>query len=111
MEIKGNTVVFYKTPQSAAPSDNDIAYTGEYKDLGDVDINGRIWRHFQTGLDLPYTHLLLLPAEADAPGKTMMHFHFRYGKDLETLRNAEGWYPTMTLYDSTDDLLINHMTN
>ena len=111
MDISGNTVVFYKTPQSAARSSTGVAYKAEYQDLGGVDINGRIWRHFATSAAVPYAHLLLLPAEADVPGKTMMHFHFRYGKDLETIKNAEGWYATMTLYDSTDDLLIGHMTN
>ncbi|GHV51583.1 hypothetical protein AGMMS49579_07210 [Spirochaetia bacterium] len=109
--IEGNSITFYQAPQQSAGSSNGIAYRAVYQDDGDVDINGRIWRHFETTADIPYKHLLLLPAEADVPGETMMHFHFRYGKDPDTIKNTEGWFATMTLYDSTDDLLIGHMTH
>lgn len=109
MDISGNTVRFFRDPPNAARS--GAAYQAEYADRGDVDINGRKWRHFETAAAVPYTHLLLLPAEADVPGETMMHFHFRYGNDLSALKNAEGWYATMVSSDSTDDLLIGHMTH
>jgi Zn/Cd-binding protein ZinT len=111
MGITGNEIRFYNASQCSANATDGVVYKGTYRDMGDVDINGRVWRYFQTSAGIPYVHLLLLPAEADEPGKTMKHFHFRYGKDLETIKNAEGWYATMTLYDSTDDLLIGHMTH
>jgi zinc transport system substrate-binding protein len=109
--ITRDTITFYQEPQTVPISGDGIAYQGNYTDAGEVDINGRIWRHFETSEDLPYTHLLFLPVDADVPGETMLHFHFRYGKDLETLKNQEGWYPTMIAYDTTDELIIGHITH
>jgi zinc transport system substrate-binding protein len=111
MGMAGDTVTFYRSPQKSANSGSGIAYKAGYQDGGDVDINGRIWRHFFTAADIPYKHLLLLPAEADEPGVTMMHFHFRYGADLETIKAAENWYATMTAFDSPVEFLINHMVH
>jgi zinc transport system substrate-binding protein len=110
MGITGDTVTFYRAPQTSAGSSSGIAYKAAYQDGGNVDINGRPWRHFFTAADIPYKHLLLLPAEADEPGVTMVHFHFRYGTDLETIKAAENWYATMTAFDSPIEFLINHMT-
>jgi zinc transport system substrate-binding protein len=68
------------------------------------------WKHFETAEEVPYKHLIILPAEADIPGETMIHFHFRYGSDLDKLLAADGWFATMIAYDSTMDLLVGHMT-
>ncbi|MDR0562591.1 MAG: metal-binding protein ZinT [Spirochaetaceae bacterium] len=111
MGITRDTVTFYLEPQTVPISDEGIAYQADYADAGDVDINGRIWRHFETSADIPYKHLLFLPVDADVPGETMLHFHFRYGSDLETIKNSEGWYATMVAYDTTDELIIGHITH
>jgi zinc transport system substrate-binding protein len=111
MGITDSGVTFYTASQTSAGSTTGTAYKADYTDRGSVDIGGRGWRHFETAADIPYKHLLLLPAEADVPGQTMMHFHFRYGKDLEALKSADSWYATMIAYDSTDDLIIGHMTH
>jgi zinc transport system substrate-binding protein len=111
MGIQGDTITFYTAPWTTAGSTPGAAYKADYRDRGNVDIGGRNWRHFETAANIPYKHLLLLPAEADVPGRTMVHFHFRYGSDLEAMKNAEGWYATMIAWDSTDALIIGHMTH
>jgi zinc transport system substrate-binding protein len=111
MRISADSITFYATSQKTANSNDNIVYTAPYSYAGPVDIGGRIWQHFETSSNNPYKHLLLLPAEADEPGKTMMHFHFRYGRDLDVMKSTDGWFPTMVQYDNNISLLIGHMTH
>lgn len=112
--IQGNTISFYKGLQFVAGAASNVEYKAAYAYRGEVSVDGggRVvtWKHFETIEDVPYKHFLLLPAEADIPGETMIHFHFRYGDDLDKLLAADGWFATMIAYDSTMDLLVNHMT-
>ncbi|MDR1971791.1 MAG: metal-binding protein ZinT [Treponema sp.] len=111
MNIAEGTVTFFQEPQTKANGTSGIAYRAAYQDGGEIDIGGRKWRHFFSAENIPYRHLIFLPAEADEPGVTMLHFHFRYGRDLETIKAAEGWYATMTSFDSPIQFIINHMTH
>jgi Zn/Cd-binding protein ZinT len=111
MSIAGDTITFYREPQSSAGSASGVLYKAVYEDGGYMNIGGRNWRHFYTTAGIPYKHLIFLPAEADEPGVTMMHFHFRYGAEPETVRDAEGWYATMTAFDSPLEFIVNHMTH
>ena len=110
--IEGDQIIFYGETQTTAGGGDNIVSQGLFVFVGEeADANGRLWAHFETEDSIPYTHLLLLPAEADAPGETMMHFHFRYGDDLSTLLASDGWYATMVAYDNEMPLLIGHMTH
>jgi zinc transport system substrate-binding protein len=109
--VTASSITFFTGPQTSANATSNVAYAAAYSDAGPVDIGGRIWQHFETSSNIPYKHLLLLPAEADEPGKTMVHFHFRYGQSLENLKNAEGWFPTMVQYDNSSSLIVGHMTH
>lgn len=114
MTIKGDAVTFnfYGKAEWRADSPSEASVTAKYKFVGEIKDNfDRSWSHFETTDASPYKHLLLNLPEADIPGKTMMHFHFRYGNDLNELKAAKGWFPTMTLYGSDLSLLVGHMTN
>ena len=109
--IDGQAVTFYSKTQDAEASTEDILATMNYTYKGEeTDDFDRTWSHFEADGDSPYPHLFLLPAEADGPGNTMMHFHFRYGSTVEELKGAEGWYATMIRCGSDIDLVIGHMT-
>jgi zinc transport system substrate-binding protein len=114
MGIQGDTITFYSQNQFVPGASSRIAYTARYAYKGEVSTSsgGRVtkWKHFETNDNVPYKHFIALPAEADIPGETMIHFHFRYGNDLDQLLAADGWYATMIAYDSTMDLLVGHMT-
>lgn len=113
MIINGDTVTFnfYNKAEWRANSPSKSSVTANYKFVGEIkDDFGRGWSHFEATGATPYKHLLLNLPEADIPGKTMMHFHFRYGNDLSELKAAKGWFPTMTLYGSDISLLVGHMT-
>jgi hypothetical protein len=101
--------------QPVAGAASNIAYKATYAYKGEVSTTndaGRVWtwKHFETTANVPYKHFIILPAEADIPGETMIHFHFRYGNDLDAMLAADGWFATMIAYDSTMDLLVGHMT-
>jgi zinc transport system substrate-binding protein len=115
MGIQGDTITVYNKIQPVAGAASDIAYKARYVYKGEVSTSnaaGRVWtwKHFETIADVPYKHFMILPAEADIPGETMIHFHFRYGNDLDAMLAADGWFATMIAYDSTMDLLVGHMT-
>lgn len=113
MIIKGDAVTynFYSKAEWHANSPSKSSVTAKYKFTGEIkDDFDRGWSHFEAVGAAPYKHLLLSPPETDIPGKTMTHFHFRYGNDLSELKAAKGWFPTMTLYDSDISLLVGHMT-
>lgn len=111
LRIKDGEITFYSKPQTSEGVADDAAASANYTYAGDeTDENGRKWSHFQTSDKAPYTHLILLPAEADVPGTTMRHFHFRYGDDLEALLASEDWFATMVEYDNDISLLVGHMT-
>lgn len=111
MAIDGDTITVYTQAQEAEGDGDNIEFSAAYTYTGQMeDANDRSWAHFETTEDVPQTHFLMLPAEADDPGKTMMHFHFRYGIDPNEMIAQDGWYATMIAYDSTDDLLVGHMT-
>jgi zinc transport system substrate-binding protein len=112
--VQGDTITFYSEKQFVPGASSHIAYTARYAYKGEVSTTsgGRVtnWKHFETNDNVPYKHFIALPAEADIPGETMIHFHFRYGNDLNQLLAADGWYATMIAYNSTIDLLVGHMT-
>jgi zinc transport system substrate-binding protein len=112
MEIQGDAITFYSKTQYVAGAASNIAAKATYVYKGEVSTNGGNvkWKHFETSDTVPYKHFMALPAEADIPGETMIHFHFRYGDDLDKMLAAEGWFATMIAYDSVMDLLIGHMT-
>lgn len=111
--IKGDSVTFndYRKDEYRMDLPDKDSPTAKYKFMGEIKDNfDRSWSHFEAMSAAPYKHLLLNLPEADIPGKTMMHFHFRYGNDLSELKAAKGWFPTMTLYGSDISLLVGHMT-
>ena len=109
MVIEGDEIAFY---DASLTDDAEPTAKAAYAFMGMVkDANDREFAHFEAVGDAPYKAFLLLPAEADIPGETMMHFHFRYGDDAESLLAKDGWYATMTAADSTDALIVGHMTH
>lgn len=111
MRIDGQGITFYTRTQNSENSRKDVLALAKYKYIGKATDNfDRQWAHFEAVGAAPYKHLFLSGTEADAPGKTMFHFHFRYGDEVEKLKAAKGWFPTMVQYDSDLSLLVGHMT-
>lgn len=110
MGIKGDKVVFYNKAQQGSSPDGDAAVTAKYKPAGEIRDNfNRAWWHFEAVGTAPYKHLFLSQPETDEPGKTMRHFHFRYGDNIEAMKNAKGWFPTMTPFNSAVSLVAAHI--
>jgi len=114
LRIDGDEITFYSVPQTSPDAKSGILSTLTYRYSGEVtdvnDVRPRAWAHFETDADTPYKHLILLPPEADIPGETAYHFHFRYARTLEEAANAEMWFATMVSVDTTPDLIVGHMT-
>lgn len=112
MTINQDSITFYSNALTETANDEQATGSYEYSYAGDVeDANGRIWSSFVTeDQNAQYKAFLMLPAEADVPNETMMHFHFRYGNSIEELLSEDGWFATMIAADTTDNLIIGHMT-
>ena len=44
------------------------------------------------------------------PDEDLVHFHFRYGDDLDEILNKEGWFPTVVSPETTNEQLIEEIT-
>lgn len=66
------------------------------------------WNIFEaTNDDAPYKYMILM---AINPDEDLVHFHFRYGDDLDEILNKEGWFPTVVSPETTNEQLIEEIT-
>lgn len=105
LKVEGDKVTFYTKAQDKEAKDSEKSGEGTYTFVKKMDK----FAVFHGDAKAPYPVLLLLPAEADEPGKTMVHFHFRYGSDAEELAKKDGWYPTMIKAGTTDAEINAHL--
>lgn len=56
----------------------------------------------------PYPVLLLMPVHGE---EELVHFHMRYGSDVEELMSREGWYPTFVKPNSTIEQIKGEITD
>ena len=82
----------------------------KYKEKVEVEHGGHKleWDIFEaTSEDAPYKVLMMMPIHGE---ETLTHFHMRYGYDKDSLLKEEGWYPTFVKPTSTDQQIIDEIT-
>ncbi|MBY4797294.1 metal-binding protein ZinT [Collinsella sp. AGMB00827] len=57
--------------------------------------------------DAPYPVLLLMPVHGE---EELVHFHMRYGNDVDELMAKDGWYPTFVKPNSTIEQIKGEIT-
>lgn len=109
LEISGDHVKFLKEfPDAKGEVIGEADYT--YKDKIEVEHGGHKleWDVFEaTSKDAPYKVLLMMPIHGE---ESLTHFHMRYGDDKDSLLKEEGWYPTFVKPSSTDQQIIDEIT-
>ena len=109
LEIDGDHVKFLKEfPDAKGEVIGEADYT--YKEKIEVEHGGHKleWDVFEAkSEDAPYKVLLMMPIHGE---ESLTHFHMRYGDDKDSLLKEEGWYPTFVKPSSTDQQIIDEIT-
>lgn len=107
--IKGDHVKFLKEfPDAKGEVLGEADYM--FKESIEVDHGGHKleWDVFEaTSEDAPYKVLMMMPIHGE---ESLTHFHMRYGDDKEALLKEEGWYPTFVKPSTTDQQIIDEIT-
>lgn len=109
LEIKGDHIKFLKEfPDAKGEVIGEADYT--FKEKIEVEHGGHKleWDIFEaTSEDAPYKVLMMMPIHGE---ESLTHFHMRYGDDKDSLLKEEGWYPTFVKPSSTDQQIIDEIT-
>ena len=109
LEIAGDHVKFLKEfPDAKGEVVGEADYT--FKEKIEVEHGGHKleWDVFEANSeDAPYKVLLMMPIHGE---ESLTHFHMRYGDDKDSLLKEEGWYPTFVKPSSTDQQIIDEIT-
>ena len=109
LEIAGDHVKFLKEfPDAKGEVIGEADYT--FKEKIEVEHGGHKleWDIFEANSDnAPYKVLMMMPIHGE---ESLTHFHMRYGDDKEALLKEEGWYPTFVKPSSTDQQIIDEIT-
>lgn len=109
LEIAGDHIKFLKEfPDAKGEVIGEADYT--YKEKIEVEHGGHKleWDVFEAkSEDAPYKVLLMMPIHGE---ESLTHFHMRYGDDKDSLLKEEGWYPTFVKPSSTDQQIIDEIT-
>lgn len=109
LEIAGNHVKFLKEfPDAKGEVVGEADYT--FKEKIEVEHGGHKleWDVFEANSeDAPYKVLLMMPIHGE---ESLTHFHMRYGDEKDSLLKEEGWYPTFVKPSSTDQQIIDEIT-
>lgn len=99
IKLDGNKVTFYD--KFISEGGKEIA-TLEYKfvESHKVKHGGEelSWNVFETKGNDTFKYLALLPVHGE---EELVHFHLRYGNDLQKILRSEDWYPTFVKPNST----------
>ncbi|NVF12164.1 ZinT/AdcA family metal-binding protein [Anaerococcus sp. AGMB00486] len=109
LRIKGDEVEFLNDFPDKNP---ELKGKGVYKFVGkqEVEHGGykMEWDIFEAkNEDAPYKYLLMMPIHGE---ESLTHFHMRYGNDKDKLLQEEGWYPTFVKPSTTDQQIIDEIT-
>lgn len=109
LEIDGDHVKFLKEfPDAKSEVIGEADYT--FREKIEVEHGGHKleWDVFEANSeDAPYKVLLMMPIHGE---ESLTHFHMRYGDDKDSLLKEEGWYPTFVKPSSTDQQIIDEIT-
>lgn len=109
LRISGDKVEFLNDFPEKNP---DALGEGEYEfvEKREVDHAGHKmeWDIFKAKSDdAPYKYLLMMPIHGE---ESLTHYHMRYGDDVESLVNKEGWFPTFVKPNTTDSQIIDEIS-
>lgn len=65
------------------------------------------WHAFKAKGDAKYPIMLMMPVHGE---ESLTHFHMRYGDDVKALLEKEGWYPTFVKPNTTNEQLVEEIT-
>lgn len=109
LEISGDHVKFLKEfPESKGEVIAEADY--KFKEKVEAEHAGHKleWDIFEaTSENAPYKVLMMMPIHGE---ESLTHFHMRYGDDKDSLLKEEGWYPTFVKPSSTDQQIIDEIT-
>lgn len=109
LEIDGDHVKFLKEfPDAKGEVIGEADYT--FREKIEVEHGGHKleWDVFEANSeDAPYKVLLMMPIHGE---ESLTHFHMRYGDDKDSLLKEEGWYPAFVKPSSTDQQIIDEIT-
>lgn len=108
--IKDDKISFYTgfpTEENAtAEAENTYTYLESYKvKHGHSELEWDVFKANEE--DAKYPLLMLMPIHGE---ETLTHFHMRYGASVEEMFAKKNWYPTFVAPDTTDDQLIDEIT-
>lgn len=109
LKIEGDKITFLSTFPSEG---GDVKGEGTYKFVEAKEVpHGNMtlsWNVFEAeGDGAPYKYLLMMPIHGE---EALTHFHMRYGNDKDELLAKEGWFPTFVKPTSTNDQIIDEIT-
>lgn len=90
-----------------SPSESAHEYTFS-KAYDIVDGNSSFtWHIYEGAADAPYKYVALMPQHGE---ESLVHFHMRYGDDVDKLLNDDDWYPVMVKKDTADlDMIMEEI--
>ena len=109
LEIEGNKVKFYNEfPDEGKEATAEVEY--KYVDKQEVKHGNHMleWDIFEAvSPDAEYKYLLMMPINGE---ESLTHFHMRYGNDKDELLGEEKWFPTFVKPNTTDQQIMDEIT-
>lgn len=109
LEIEGNKAKFYNEfPDEGKKPIAEVEY--KYIDKKEVKHGSHMleWDIFEATSDnAEYKYLLMMPIHGE---ESLTHFHMRYGNDKDELLKQESWFPTFVKPNTTDQQIIDEIT-
>lgn len=109
LEISGDHVKFLKEfPEAKGEVIAEADYKFKEKVEAEHEGHKLEWDIFEaTSENAPYKVLMMMPIHGE---ESLTHFHMRYGDDKDSLLKEEGWYPTFVKPSSTDQQIIDEIS-
>ncbi|MDO5732762.1 MAG: ZinT/AdcA family metal-binding protein [Eubacteriales bacterium] len=104
LKVEGDKITFFdgKIGEGKEITSAEYAYDSTYATKhGNFDLE---WFAFRAkNDDAQYPVLLLMPLHGE---EVLMHFHMRYGSDIDSLFENENWWPTFMKSDTTTEQVV-----
>ena len=102
LKVEGNQMIFFEGKASESKEIETVAY--KYLKSHAIEHGGNTyyWYIFQAEGDATYPIIFLMPAHGE---DSLLHFHMRYGDDIQELLKKDDWYPTLVKPNATMEQL------
>lgn len=108
LKIEGNKITIL---DKRADEEGNIIDESEYEFveekvamLGDHELHWNIFK--AKNEDAKYKFFMLMPIDK---GEELLHFHMRYGSDVDEMLKMEKWFPTFVDISTTDKLISDEI--